>query len=259
MLLKGKVILITSGGGADAIGKATAQAAIAAGAKVVFSCEEEKEAEFVRSLVEAGGEAIFHHINTISRSDLMEEMIERVVEVFGRLDIAFNNFAEMGERGFLNQLEEQEVFNVVDTNVFGTWVAMKYQIDRMIRNNGGTIINNCSVLGTTTLPTQCVASATHHAIAAMTKASAVEFARLNIRINAIAPGFIATSQTENIGLDTSRSNGNRSERKIDSSSIFVPMGRLGRPEEVAKAVLWLCSSESSFTTGQVFNVSGGFI
>ena len=255
MSLEKKVVLIT--GGNDEIGRATAKAAIARGAKVVFSCEQEDEAEFVQSLVESGGEAIFHRTD-ISRSDLMEEMLERIVEEFGRLDIVFNNFAEMGEIGLLNQLDEQEAFNTLDTNVFGTWVAMKYQIGQMLRNNGGIIINNCSILGVNPLPAHCIGSASHHAIVAMTKSSAVEYARFNIRINAIAPGFIATSRTENIRSNTSSSNGNIGERQ-DPSSMFVPMGRLGKPEEVAKAVFWLCSDELSFTTGQVLNVSGGFL
>ena len=255
MLLEEKVVLIT--GGNDEIGRATAKAAIARGAKVVFSCEEENEAGFVGELVESGGQAIFHRTD-ISRSDLMEEMIERIVEVFGRLDIVFNNFAEMGEIGLLNQLEEQEAFNVLDTNVFGTWVAMKYQIDQMLRNNGGIIINNCSTLGVNPLPAHCIGSASHHAIVAMTKSSAIEYARFNIRINAIAPGFIATSKTENIKNNFGISNGNKGENR-DLGAMFVPMGRLGQPEEVAKAVLWLCSDELSFTTGQVLNVSGGFL
>ena len=253
MLLERKVVLIT--GGEDEIAKVTARAFVMAGAKLVFSSSKEEDSEFVRTLVEAGSTAIFHRVSLISRSDLVEALIERVVEEFGRLDIVFNNFAEVGERGFLNQLEEQEAFNTIDTNVFGTWVAMKYEIDQMLQNRGGTIINNCCVLSTSPLPAHSVGSATHHAIAAMTKASAVEYARFNIRINAISTGFIATSKTENLNANGSS---NRQPQE-ESSAIFVPMGRLGRPEEVAKAVLWLSSEEPSFTTGHVFDISGGFI
>lgn len=252
MLLEQKVVLIT--GGEDEIARATARAAITAGARVVFSSSREEDSEFVRTLIESGGVARFHRVNVMSRSDLVEALIEGVVEEFGRLDVVFNNFAEVGERGYLNQLEEQEVFNTIDNNVFGTWVAMKYEIEQMLRNNGGAIVNNCCILGTNSLPAHSVSSATHHAIAAMTKASAIEYARFNIRINAIAPGFIVASKTENIDV-----NGSNSDRQAESSAVFVPMGRLGQPEEVAKAVVWLCSEESSFTTGHIFGISGGFI
>ena len=253
MLLEQKVVLIT--GGEDEIARATARAAVTAGARVVFSSSREEDREFVRTLVEAGGVAIFHRVNGISRSDLVETLIERVVAEFGSLDIVFNNFVEVGERGLLNQLDEQEAFNTIDNNVFGTWVAMKYQIEQMLKNNGGSIVNNCCILGVNTLPAHSVGSAACHAIAAMTKASAVEYARFNIRINAVAPGFIATSETENINANGS----NNSDFSTESSAAFVPMGRLGRPEEVAKAVLWLSSEEPSFTTGHVFCIGGGFI
>ena len=252
MLLEQKVILIT--GGEDEIAKATARAAITAGARVVYSSSREEDSEFVDTLVQAGGVAIFHHVNVMSRSDLVEASIERVVEEFGRLDLVFNNFVEVGKRGFLNQMEEQETFDLIDTNVFGTWVAMKYEIEQMLKNQGGAIVNNCSILGKNPLPAHSVCSATHHAIVAMTKASAVEYARFNIRINAISPGFIATSKTENINV-----NGSNGNRQLESSAVFVPMERLGQPEEVAKAVVWLCSEEPSFTTGHIFDVSGCFI
>ena len=245
MSLEEKVVLITNG--ADEIGKATAKAAIAAGAKVVFSCLQE-ESEFVRTLIEAGGEAIFQPTN-ITRSDRVEVLMERIVTEFGRLDIVFNNIASQAPRGLLNQLPEQEVFDAIDDNVFGTWVAMKYQIDQMLRNGGGIIVNNCGILGTSAFPTHSVNAATHHAIAGMTKASALEYARFKIRINGVAPGFIDMAQPENNG---------HTNLNEENSPTFVPMARLGQPQEVVKAIFWLCSSESSFTTGHIIPVDGGF-
>ena len=244
MLLEGKVAIIT--GSDDEIGKATALAMVRAGAKVVLaSCEGSGGAELVRAIRTKGGQALYQIANVTIYQEL-DILFERIIKEFGRLDIAFNNTAIEGEKRLLTDLKERDVAETIDTNVYGTWLTMKYEIEQMLTNQGGVIVNNSGILGVNALPTKSLESATKAAIVSITKAAAREYARHGIRINAVAPGFIETSQES--------SNGKNQE----GSPAFLPMGRWGKPEEVAKAVVWLCSSEASFTTGHVFPIDGGF-
>ena len=244
MLLHEKVFLIA--GSNNAVGRATAWEAIAAGAKVILIDDEpEGEINLVLAIEAQGGRAIFQQVN-VTMSGELDVLFDRINREFGRLDIAFNNFAVSSNSGLLPQLEEGDVVETIDINVYGTWLAMKYEIQQMLTNRGGTIINNSGISSINPQPKKTIESATKAAIASMTKAAALEYTRYGIRINAVAPGFIETNPESN--------NGTRSS----VSSDLVPMGRLGTPQEVAKAVIWLSSNEASFTTGHILAIDGGF-
>ena len=244
MLLQGKVATIA--GSDDAIGKATAIAMVKAGAKVVLTSTEENGGEaLARAIRDRGGEAIFIAANITLISQL-EGLFDRIYLEFGRLDVAFNNVAVVGKPGFLTQLDINDVAETIDINVFGSWILMKYQIEQMLKNKSGAIVNNIGILGMNAMPTKSIESSTRAAIASMTKAAAIEYANQGIRINAVAPGFIKTSHESNNG------------KYGDLAPACLPMGRWGKPEEVAKAVVWLCSAEASFTTGHVLPIDGGY-
>ena len=244
MLLKDKVALIF--GSDDAVGKATAIATIEAGAKVILVSREDNGCqEFVRFL-RTKGEAIYQVAN-VTIFQQLDLLFDRIIKEFGRLDIAFNNSAISMSQGLLPQLDNNEVTETIDTNVYGTWLVMKYEIEQMLANRrGGVIVNNCGVLGINTLATRSIESATKAAISSLTKAAALEYARKGIRINAIAPGFIETFTEHSNGIN-----------KEDLTK-FIPMSRLGTPEEVAQAVVWLTSDRALFTTGHIFPIDGGF-
>ena len=243
MLLKGKVALIV--GSDDAIGKATAIATIEAGAKVILVSQEGNGGKEFTRFLNTKGEAIYQVAN-VTISQQLDLLFDRIDKEFGRLDIAFNNSAIAVSKGLLPQLDNGEVAEAIDINVYGMWSVMKYEIERMTIERGGAIVNNSGILGINALPTKSIESATKAAIVSLTKAAAWEYASHGIRINAIAPGFIETF--------SEHSNGKNQEDYIN----FVPMGRSGTPEEVAKAVVWLGSDEASFTTGHVFPLDGGF-
>lgn len=243
MLLKEKVMLIA--GIDDAVGIATAWAAVKAGAKVILvGNESDRGAKIVRAIQAKGGRAIFQAVN-VTMSEQLDVLFDRINREFGRLDLAFNNIAVSNRVEMMTQLDEGDIAETIDVNVYGTWLVMKYEIEQMLTNDGGAIVNNSGILSLNPQPKKTIESATKTAIATMTKTAALEFARSGIRINAIAPGFIETALESN--------NSRRGEVSPDS----LPMGRLGKPEEVAQAVVWLASDFASFTTGHVFPIDGG--
>lgn len=242
MLLHGKVMMIA--GIDDAVGKITALAAINAGARVVLvSTKENGDEEFVNAIDAWEGQVFYQAVN-ITISEELERLFDLIANEFGRLDIAFNNATKESEKRLLSDLKEEDVAETIDTNVYGTWLLMKYEIEQMLKNKSGVIVNNSGILGVNALPTTSLESATKAAIVSLTKAAALEYARSGIRINAVAPGFIKS-------IDETSNGSNR-------EFSFLPMGRFGKPEEVAEAVVWLCSELASFTTGHVFPIDGGF-
>lgn len=244
MELKNKVAIVTGGG--SGIGRATAIAFGQAGASVVIANRNvekgEEVAQFIRS---NSGKAIFVKTDVAREQDI-EALINRTVREFGRLDIAFNNAGIDGSHLPLAEQSEKDVTNLLDVNVKGVWLSMKYEIAQMLKNGGGAIVNNSSIFGLNGYPNWSVYTATKHAVTGMTKAAALEYAQQGIRINAVGPGPIETPLLE-VGTG-----GNP-----HSYSGFVPMGRIGQPEEVANAVLWLSSNAASFVTGHTLPVDGG--
>ena len=243
----GKVALVT--GGTSGIGKATAIEFARAGAKVVVSGRREKEgAEVVRQIEKLGGEAAFVRAD-IAKDDDVKAMVKFTVDKFGKIDIAFNN-AGVEWKGPLDQATEAEYRRVFDINVWGVLNSMRHEIPVMLKNGGGAIVNNSSIAGHVGFPEVSIYIASKHAVEGLTKSLALEFAKQNIRINAVAPGPIATDMLDRFASDRDTS---------DQFISTVPVARVGAAEEIAAAVLYLASDAAKFTTGISLVVDGGFI
>jgi NAD(P)-dependent dehydrogenase (short-subunit alcohol dehydrogenase family) len=243
---KGKVALVT--GGTSGIGKATAIEFARAGAKVVLTGRREKEgAQVVAEIKKLGGQAAFVRADVAKDADV-KRMVDFTVEKFGRLDIAFNN-AGVEWKGPLDQATEAEYRRIFDVNVWGVLNSMRHEIPVMLKNGGGAIVNTSSVAGHVGLGQVSIYIASKHAVEGLTKSVALEFAKQNIRINAIAPGVIATEMWDRFAGEELR----------DQVSSIIPVARIGASEEIAAAVLYLCSDNAKFTTGTSLVVDGGFI
>ncbi len=245
MLLQGKVALVT--GGAKGIGRATVEAMIQAGASVVISDIDVLKGEnLAREIRTRGKAAIFHQADITLTRD-MESLIKHTVLEFGRLDVAFNHAGVDGICLPSADQPEEEVARVIDVNIYGLWLSMKYEIQQMLKNGGGAIVNSSSIYGLKGYPGFSPYVASKHAVIGMTKTVALEYAQKKIRANAIAPGFIDNSFCKMIADNN------------NISTDLVPMGRLGTYSEIANAVVWLCSDKASFVTGHTLPVEGGFI
>jgi NAD(P)-dependent dehydrogenase (short-subunit alcohol dehydrogenase family) len=243
----GKVALVT--GGTSGIGKTTAIEFARAGAKVVLTGRREREgAQVVAEIKKLGGDAAFVRADVAKDADV-KRMVDFTVEKFGRLDIAFNNAGVEGKDP-LDQTTEAEYRRVFDINVWGVLNSMRHEIPVMLKNGGGAIVNTSSVAGHVGLG-HVIYNASKHAVEGLTKSVALEFAKQNIRINAVAPGAIATEMFDRFA-------GEHSEM-LDSISSLIPVGRVGASEEIAAAVLYLCSDKAKFTTGTSLVVDGGFL
>jgi NAD(P)-dependent dehydrogenase (short-subunit alcohol dehydrogenase family) len=242
----GKVALVT--GGTSGIGKATATAFARAGAKVVLTGRREKEgAQVVAEIKKLGGDAAFVRADVAKDADV-KAMVDFTVGKYGRLDVAFNN-AGVEWKGPLDQASEAEYRRIFDINVWGVLNSMRHEIPAMLKNGGGAIVNTSSVAGHVGLAGVSVYIASKHAVEGLTKSAALEFAKQNIRINAIAPGVIETDMFNRFATDEFR-------KQIPS---MVPAGRVGAPEEIAAAVLYLSSDAAKFTTGTSLVVDGGYV
>src|SRR5881397_68445 len=242
----GKVALVT--GGTSGIGKATAIEFARAGAKVVLTGRRDKEgAQVVDEIRKLGGDAAFVRADIAKDADV-KAMVDFTVGKYGRLDIAFNN-AGVEWTGPLDQATEAEYRRVFDINVWGVLNSMRHEIPVMLKNDGGAIVNNSSVAGHVGLAEVSVYIASKHAVEGLTKSVALEFAKQNIRVNAIAPGVIATEMFDRFAGDELR----------DQITAITPVGRIGVSEEIAAAVLYLASDDAKFTTGASLVVDGGYV
>lgn len=247
---EGKVALVTGGG--SGIGRAAALAFAEAGAKVVVSGRREAEGfETIALIKKTGGQGTFIRGDVTNEADV-EKLVAQTVKTYGRLDAAFNNAGIEGEVG--KPTHEQSVANyrsVMDINVLGVLLAMKHEIGAMLKNGGGAIVNNASVGGLVGFPGVSVYVASKHAVLGLTKTAALEYAKQGIRVNAILPGGIETPMLN-------RFTGGPGTDFFNQLAGMHPIGRLGRPEEMAEAVLWLCSEKASFVTGISLTADGGF-
>jgi len=242
----GKVALVT--GGTSGIGKTTAIEFARAGAKVVLTGRREKEgAQVVDEIKKLGGDAGFVGADVAKDADV-KRMVDFTVDKFGRLDVAFNN-AGVEWKGPLDQATEAEYRRIFDINVWGVLNSMRHEIPAMLKNGGGAIVNNSSVAGHVGLGEVSIYIASKHAVEGLTKSVALEFARRNVRINAVAPGVIATEMFDRFADGASR----------DQITSMIPVGRSGVTKEIAAAVLYLCSDNAKFTVGTSLVVDGGFI
>ena len=246
--LNGKVALVT--GGTSGIGKSTAIEFARVGAKVILTGRREKEgAQVVDEIRKLGGDAAFVRADVAKDADV-KAMVDFTVGKYGRLDVAFNN-AGVEWTGPLDQATEAEYRRVFDINVWGALNSMRHEIPVMLKNGGGAIVNNSSVAGHVGLGQVSIYIASKHAVEGLTKSVALEFAKQNIRINAVAPGVIATDMLDRFA-------GKEGEMR-DSLASITPVGRIGAVEEIAAAVLYLCSDDAKFTTGTSLVVDGGFL
>jgi NAD(P)-dependent dehydrogenase (short-subunit alcohol dehydrogenase family) len=244
----GKVALVT--GGTSGIGKAAAIEFARAGAKVVLSGRREKEgADVVTEIKKLGGDAAFVRADVARDADV-KAMVDFTVATYGRLDIVFNN-AGVEWMGRLDQATEAEYRRVFDINVWGVLNSMRHEIPVMLKNGGGAIINTSSVLGHVGMGQVSIYIASKHAVEGLTKAVALEFAKQNIRINAVAPAVVATEMVDRFA-------GKEGEMRDYLTSLH-PVGRIGISEEIAAAVLYLCSDDAKFTVGTSLVVDGAFI
>jgi NAD(P)-dependent dehydrogenase (short-subunit alcohol dehydrogenase family) len=244
----GKVALIT--GGNAGIGRATAIEFAKHGAKVVITGRREKEGHEVIAEIKAlGGEAIFAKTDVSKESDI-KAMIERTLETFSRLDYAFNNAGIEETLTPLSNQTEGTYDQIMDINVKGVWLSLKHEIPAMLKTGGGAIVNNSSIAGLVGFAMAPVYVASKHAVIGLTKAVAVEYAKQNVRVNAVAPGTIETRMYRDFVAGSPEA-----KQMLESAT---PIGRVGQPEEIASTVVWLCSDGASFITGQILPVDGGY-
>ena len=248
-IFEDKTVIIT--GGTSGIGKATALAFSQQGANMVVSGRRISEGEsVVREITSAGGNALFVRTDVSREGDIVT-LIEKTVATFGALHVAFNN---AGTELFGPLTTEQTVEHyrqVCDINILGVLLSMKHEIPAMIRSGGGTIVNTSSVGGHVGFPGASVYVASKFAVIGLTKTAALEFGKQGVRVNSVSPGPIQTEM-----FDRAFGEGQTDIKK--SIAAQNPLGRVGTPEEIAGAVLWLSSSTAAFTTGQDIVVDGGF-
>jgi NAD(P)-dependent dehydrogenase (short-subunit alcohol dehydrogenase family) len=248
----GKVALVT--GGSTGIGRATALAFAAAGARVaVASRTQATGEEVVRHINEAGGDAVWIAAD-VTQARAVEAMVDSVLSAFGRLDIAFNNAGSGGDGGWLAEIAEEEWNLTIDGYLKSVWLCMKYEILAMLENAAGenrAIVNNSSVDGQRAFPFDPIYSAAKHGVLGLTKSAGVQYANRGIRINAVCPGWIRTPPIDAILAEHPEAKG--------QWLMHQPIGRLGTADEVAQAVLWLCSPQASFVTATALAVDGGYL
>jgi NAD(P)-dependent dehydrogenase (short-subunit alcohol dehydrogenase family) len=246
-ILENKVALVT--GGTSGIGKATAIAMGAAGAKVVFSGRREAEGEDVaNSIRQSGAKCLFVRSDVSSETDV-KALIQQTVEHYGRLDFAFNNAGIESPTKPLHEQSVEDFDKLMAINVRGLFLCMKYQIQQMLTQGAGVIINNSSMGGIIGFAGVSPYIASKHAVMGLTRSAALDYAKQSIRINAVNPGLIATEMMDRFTTTGST---------LEQFASVVPMGRLGQSEEIAATVVFLCSDAASYITGQSLLVDGGY-
>jgi NAD(P)-dependent dehydrogenase (short-subunit alcohol dehydrogenase family) len=249
MELEGKVVLVT--GGTSGIGRETALLFTKAGAKVVIAGRRELEGDETVGLIRAaGGDGLFVKTD-VSKGSEVAALVQKAVEKFGCLDIAFNNAGIEGAWVPIIRQSEEDWDRTININLKGVWLCLKYEIRQMLKQGGGgAIVNMASVTGLIGSVGAGAYSASKHGVIGLTKTAALENAKSGIRVNAVCPGVIETPMGERLfGAPA-----------IHKSVVGLhPVGRLGRPVEIAEAVVWMCSDRASFMTGQSLVLDGGFL
>ncbi|KWR88387.1 SDR family NAD(P)-dependent oxidoreductase [Cupriavidus sp. IDO] len=244
MLMKGKIGLVTGGG--SGMGRAAALALAREGAHVVLAGRSDEKLAAVRDeILRSAGQAEIR-IADASRREDNEQLVAFIESRFGRLDFAFNNAGGHADFKPIDQTSVDESEWVIDLNFKGVYYGVKYQVEAMLRHGGGAIVNNASIFGLRGMNGIAHYVASKHAVVGLTRAVAKEYAGHGIRINAVCPG---ATQTPNYMRST-----NGDVHLLDD---MIPMQRIGQPEEVAEAVLWLLSDKAAYVTGATLSVDGG--
>ena len=240
-----KVVLIT--GGTSGIGRATAVAFAREGARVVVAGRRENEgAQTVALIEEAGGQGLFVPTDVSLEADVAA-LVARTLDAFGRLDCAFNNAGVM-DFAPITEVSLEAIERVLAVNVRGVALCMKHQIPALLGSGGGSIVNTASFLGLRPSANSAIYNASKFAVIGLSKTVALEFASQNVRVNAVCPGVIETPMNEDYRSD---------EKGLAALNAMQPVGRLGQPEEIASAVLYLSSPAAAFVTGTTLSVDGG--
>ena len=248
-LMQDKVALVT--GASSGIGRATALVFAREGAKVVVADLNLVGGEETVQLVKAaGGEAVFVQTD-VSQAASVEALVNTAVETYGRLDCAHNNAGVEGVLSRTAEQTEEDWEPVIRINLKGVWLCMKYEIPRMLQQGGGAIVNTSSGAGLIGVKRMPAYVASKHGVIGLTKTAALEYAKSGIRVNAVCPGVIQTPMVERV-------TGKRPD-VLDKMIAAEPVGRSGQPEEIAEAVVWLCSDAASFVTGHAMAVDGGAV
>jgi NAD(P)-dependent dehydrogenase (short-subunit alcohol dehydrogenase family) len=244
---EGKVVLVT--GGTSGIGREAALAFAREGARVVVAGRRVAEGERTVQLIrEAGGDALFVRTDVTQAAEV-EALVNKALEAYGRLDVAFNNAGTEGALGPLTELPVEPWDETLAVNLKGTWLCLKYEIPAILKQ-GGAIINNASVVGMVGLPGTTIYAAAKGGVISMTRAAALEYATAGIRINVVSPGVTDTDM-----LDRFTGGDEIAKARLGASQ---PIGRAARPREIAEAVLWLASDAASFVMGHNLVVDGGY-
>ncbi|HHW08563.1 MAG TPA: glucose 1-dehydrogenase [Firmicutes bacterium] len=248
MDMKGKTALVT--GGTSGIGKATAISFGREGANVIIvSRNEEKGKTVEKELKQMGINAVWLQAD-VAKVDEAREMIRKAKDIYGRIDYAFNNAKTGGRADMVDKIDEAEWEKTMAGVLSSVFYCMKYELQVMLEQGGGAIVNNASVDGLRGFPWDPAYSAAKHGVIGLTKSAALQYARNNIRINAVCPGWIWTPP-----IEARLARNPESEKEM---MMHQPIGRFGRPEEVAAAVVWLCSDKASFMLGAALTVDGGY-
>jgi NAD(P)-dependent dehydrogenase (short-subunit alcohol dehydrogenase family) len=243
-----KVALVTGAG--SGMGLATVQAFAEAGAAVVLAdINEDAVRSAAEELVAAGRQALAIHCDVSDEADVAA-MIEQTVSTFGCLDAAFNNAGVMTPAAETADTSGEDFERVTAINLRGVWNCMKYELRQMREQGSGAIVNNSSIGGLTANPSRAIYGASKHGVIGLTKSAAVEYAARGIRINAVCPGSIETPMVTDML--------NKGWITMEDMVGNLPIGRIGQPEEIAAAVLWLCSPGASFVIGHALAVDGGY-
>ncbi|PWC39972.1 short-chain dehydrogenase [Azospirillum sp. TSO35-2] len=244
--MNGRVALVT--GGTSGIGRAAALAFAGAGAEVIVTGRREAEGlETVELAERLGGRARFVAADVTDAAEVAA-LFERIERDHGRLDAAFNN-AGIHSAAPVTDLTEAEFDRILTVNVKGVWLCLKHELAIMLRQGGGSIVNTGSVLGQIGMAGNGAYSASKAAVEGLTRTAAIEVAARGVRVNAVCPAIIQTPM--------SAASFGGADQVAAALGPLHPVGRVGRPEEVAAAVLWLCSDAAAFVTGQSINIDGG--
>ncbi len=246
--MQGKVALITGGG--SGIGRATAFRVAREGVKVMIADYVPEGAEWVvKTIKESGGDASCVAAD-VSVTKQVEMMVNKTIETYGRLDYAFNNAGIEGTMADTVNYPEDSFDRTIAINLKAVWLCMKYEIPQMLKHGGGAIVNTASTLGLVAIEGTAAYTAAKHGVVGLTKTAALEYAQKNLRVNCVCPGFIRTAMVE---------------RAMDKAMLgeeqmiaIEPIGRLGKPEEIAEGVCWLFSDAASFVTGHSLTIDGGW-